>query len=263
MRWRHWVLLATVLAIIAGAFLFPRIPQDPAYHDFADQRRLLGIPNFFDVASNLFFLFVGLAGIQFVSKTPLGQRSPFSDSVNRWSYFIFFAAVGSTAIGSGYYHLHPNNETLVWDRLPMAIGFLALLAAILCERLIFHEMLRHFLFLLPIAGALTVFYWQATERHGNGNLRPYAVAQFGTLVAILLVLILFRPTFTRGADFYAALALYGLAKALEALDRPIFSAGGLVSGHSLKHVAAAISTYWILRMLKLRAPLPNLDPSRE
>ena len=44
-------------------------------------------------------------------------------------------------------------------------------------------------------------------------------------------------------------------KALEALDRPIFSAGGLVSGHSLKHVAAAVSTYWILRMLKLR-PLP-------
>ena len=255
MRWRHWALLATVLAIIAGAFLFPRIPQDPAYHDFADQRRLLGIPNFFDVASNLFFLFVGLAGIQFVSKTPLGQRSPFSDSVNRWSYFIFFAAVGSTAIGSGYYHLHPNNEALVWDRLPMAIGFLALLAAILCERLIFHEMLRHFLFLLPIAGALTVFYWQATERRGNGDLRPYAVAQFGTLVGILLVLILFRPTFTRGADFYAALALYGLAKALEALDRPIFSAGGLVSGHSLKHVAAAVSTYWILRMLKLRNPL--------
>jgi hypothetical protein len=82
------------------------------------------------------------------------------------------------------------------------------------------------------------------------------VAQFGTLVLILLVLILFRPRFTLGADFYLALALYGLAKALEAADRPVFSAGGLVSGHSLKHVAAAVSTYWILRMLKLRAPLP-------
>ena len=253
---RHWVLLAAVLAIVAGALLLPRIPQDPAYHNFADHRGLLGVPNFFDVASNLFFLFVGLAGIRFVYATPLGERSPFSDSVNRWSYFIFFVAVSSTAIGSGYYHLHPNNETLVWDRLPMAIGFLALLAAILCERVIFHDMLRHLLFLLPVAGAATVFYWEATERHGNGDLRPYAVAQFGTLVLILLVLILFRPRFTRGADFYVALALYGLAKALESADRPIFSAGGLVSGHSLKHVAAAVSTYWILRMLKLRAPLP-------
>jgi hypothetical protein len=256
MSWRHWVLLAAALAIITGSLLFPRIPQDPAYHNFADHRGLLGVPNFFDVASNLFFLFVGLAGIRFVYATPLGERSPFSDSVNRWSYFIFFVAVSSTAIGPGYYHLHPNNETLVWDRLPMAVGFLALLAAILCERVIFHDMLRHFLFLLPVAGAATVFYWEATERHGNGDLRPYAVAQFGTLVLILLVLILFRPRFTRGADFYVALALYGLAKALEAADRPVFSAGGLVSGHSLKHVAAAVSTYWILRMLKLRAPLP-------
>ena len=256
MSWRHWILLAAALAIIAGSLLFPRIPQDPAYHNFADHRGLLGVPNFFDVASNLFFLFVGLAGMRFVYAMPLGASSPFSDSVNRWSYFIFFVAVGSTAFGSGYYHLHPNNETLVWDRLPMAVGFLALLAAILCERTMPRNTPRHWVFLLPIAGAATVFYWQATERQGNGDLRPYAVAQFGTLVLILLVLILFRPRFTRGADFYVALALYGLAKALEAADRPIFSAGGLVSGHSLKHVAAAVSTYWILRMLKLRAPLP-------
>ena len=145
----------------------------------------------------------------------------------------------------------------------MAIGFLALLAAVLCGRVIFQNVLQHLLLLLPVAGAATVFYWQATERHGNGDLRPYAVAQFGTLVAILLVLILFRPTFTRGADFYVALAFYGLAKLLEAADRPLFSAVGLVSGHSLKHVAAAVSTYWILRMLKLRAPLPDLDPGRE
>jgi len=256
MRWRHWILLAAVLAIVAGALLFPRIPQDPAYHNFADHRRILGIPNFFDVTSNLFFLLVGLAGMQFVHATSLGERSPFSDPVNRWSYFIFFVAVGSTAFGSGYYHLHPNNETLAWDRLFMAIGFLALLAAILCERTMPRNTPRHSVFLLPIAGAATVFYWQATERQGNGDLRPYAVAQFGTLVLILLVLILFRPRFTRAADFYVGLALYGLAKALEAADRPIFSAGGLVSGHSLKHVAAAVSTYWILRMLKLRAPLP-------
>jgi hypothetical protein len=256
MKWRHWVLLAAVLAIVAGALLFPRTPQDPAYHNFADRRRILGIPNFFDVTSNLFFLFVGLAGMRFVDAAPLDERSPFSDSVNRWSYFIFFAAVGSTAIGSGYYHLNPNNETLVWDRLPMAIGFLALLAAILCERTMPRSTLRHWLYLLPVAGAATVFYWQTTEKQGNGDLRPYAVAQFGTLVLILLVLILFHPRFTRGADFYIALALYGLAKALEAVDHPIFSVGQLVSGHSLKHVAAAVSTYWILRMLQLRAPLP-------
>lgn len=135
MIWRHWTLLAFLLAIVVCAFFVPRIAQDPAYHNFADQRRLLGVPNFFDVISNVFFLFVGAAGIRFVLTTPLSPRSPFSDSVDRWSYLVFFVAVGATAIGSGYYHMHTNNETLVWDRLPMAVGFLALLAAVLCERL--------------------------------------------------------------------------------------------------------------------------------
>src|SRR5262249_5615752 len=114
----------------------------------------------------------------------------------------------------------------------------------------------------PIFGAATVFYWQATERAGHGDLRPYAVAQFGTLIMILLLLILFRTRFTHGVDFYIALAFYGGAKALEAADRLIYSAGHLISGHSLKHVAAAVSTYWILRMLKLRAPFPNLSSDR-
>jgi hypothetical protein len=261
MTWRGWVLLAALFAIIAGTFIFPRIPQDPAYHNFADQRRLLGIPNFLDVASNVFFLFVGLAGLRFVSVTPLGRSSPFSDSVDRWSYFIFFAAVGATAIGSGYYHLRPNNETLVWDRLPMAAGFLALLAAVVCERIALPDKFSQALCLLPILGIATVFYWQATERNGHGDLRPYAVAQFGTLVAILLVLILFSSRFTHGADFYIALALYGVAKVLEETDRLIYSAGRLLSGHSLKHIAAAISTYWILRMLQRRRPLVSSETS--
>ena len=46
------------------------------------------------------------------------------------------------------------------------------------------------------------------------------------------------------------MAFYGLAKVLEAVDRIIYSLGGVVSGHTLKHVAAALSTYWILRMLQ-------------
>lgn len=46
--------------------------------------------------------------------------------------------------------------------------------------------------------------------------------------------------------------LYVLAKALEALDRPIFELGHIVSGHTLKHLAAAGAGYWILRMLLMR-----------
>lgn len=255
MTWRHWVLLAAMLAIVVITFFFPAIPQDPAYHNFDDQRRLLGIPNCLNVVSNISFLFVGLAGMRFVLVTPPPNSSAFSDSVDRWCYCIFFIAVAATAFGSGYYHFRPGNETLVWDRLPMAVGFLSLLAAVICERMSPGRSVRTLLCFLPVLGAASVLYWQTTERSGHGDLRPYAIAQFGSLIAILLLMALFPPRFTRGADIVVALAIYASAKALEAGDRLIFSAGGIVSGHTLKHVAAAISTYWILRMLKLRAPL--------
>jgi hypothetical protein len=41
----------------------------------------------------------------------------------------------------------------------------------------------------------------------------------------------------------------------ETIDKRIFAAGHLVSGHTLKHLAASLSGYWIYRMLKLRRPL--------
>ncbi|MGA8142622.1 MAG: hypothetical protein WB987_01900 [Candidatus Acidiferrales bacterium] len=255
MSWRHWVLLFAMLAIIWSVFLFPAIPQNEAYHNFADHRRLFGVPNLFNVASNVFFLVVGSMGIWFVRTTSVGDGSPFSDSVDRWAYLIFFIAVAATAFGSAYYHLHPDDHALVWDRLPMAVGFLSLLAAVVCERTTPKNGLPY-LVLLPAWGAGTVLYWRATEQGGQGDLRPYVIAQFGSLIAILLLMALFRPRFTRGADLLVSLAIYGGAKAFEAADRTIFVAGGIVSGHTLKHVAAAISAYWILRMLRLRAPLP-------
>jgi hypothetical protein len=255
MSWRHWVLLLATLAIIWIVFLFPTIPQNEAYHNFADQRRFFGVPHFLNVVSNIFFLIVGAMGMRFVQTTQVGDGSPFSDSVDRWAYHIFFIAVFATAFGSTWYHLHPDDDTLLWDRLPMAIGFLSLLAAVVCERTTPKNGLRY-LILLPIWGAGTVLYWRATEQSGQGDLRPYVIAQFGSLIAILLLMALFRPRFTRGADLLVSLVIYAGAKALEAGDRAIFWAGGIVSGHTLKHVAAAISAYWILRMLKHRALLP-------
>ena len=46
------------------------------------------------------------------------------------------------------------------------------------------------------------------------------------------------------------LAFYGLAKLLETFDRQIFALdGGLVSGHTLKHLAAAMAGVWLVRMV--------------
>jgi hypothetical protein len=41
----------------------PPLLQDQSYHQFADQRELFGIPNFWNVVSNLPFIAVGAVGL--------------------------------------------------------------------------------------------------------------------------------------------------------------------------------------------------------
>jgi hypothetical protein len=234
------------------AYLFPAIPQREAYHNFADKRALLGVPNCLNVVSNALFLLVGLAGMWFTLRADHRARV-FLDSRERWPYFAFFVAVTLTAFGSGWYHLNPNDGTLVWDRIPMAIGFLALVAALIAERI---DVTAGLYLLLPliVAGIGSVIYWDITQSRGYGDLRPYAIAQFGSLLVLLLLLVLVSARYTRTLDFAVSLVLYGVAKVFEAADRPVFGVAHVVSGHTMKHVFAALSAYWILRMLRLRTP---------
>jgi hypothetical protein len=254
MNWRSWMLIAAILAAVVAVSLFPAIPQSETYHNFADTRTLLGIANCLNVISNAFFLIVGLLGIRFVLSGGARGAAAFFDPRERWPYFVFFVGVTLTAFGSSYYHLAPNDHTLVWDRIPMTIGFMALVAAMLAER-ISVKLGIGLLFPLVALGAASVIYWDVTQSRGHGDLRPYALAQFGSLLVVLLLVALFPPRYTRTADLGIALGLYVLAKVLEAADKPIFAVGHIVSGHTLKHLAAALSTCWILRMLRLRTPL--------
>jgi len=107
---------------------------------------------------------------------------------------------------------------------------MALLSAVICERTAPHNGLAY-LVLLPVWWIFSVFDWFATQRNGEGDLRPYVIVQFGSLVAILLLMALFRPRVTRGKDLLISLAIFAGAKALEEADRLIFRAGGIVSGH--------------------------------
>ena len=261
MNWRVWLLLAVLLVSVVAMFFIPPIPQSEAYHNFADQRTMLGISNFLNSISNLPFLFVGLLGFGFVFRGTSGAHSGFVERSERWPYLIFFLAVTLTAFGSTWYHLRPNDQTLVWDRLPMSVGFTSLVAAIVCERIGVKAGIR-LLIPLILFGAASVIYWNVTQANGHGDLRPYALAQFGSLLVLLLLVALFPPRYTRGADLIVSLGLSGLAKILEAADRPIFSLGGIVSGHTLKHLAAAVSAYWILRMLQLRGPCATTIQAR-
>jgi hypothetical protein len=254
MNWRSRVLIGAVLAAALVMFLLPAVPQDEAYHNFADTRAFLGIPNCLNVVSNAFFLVVGLLGIRLIVRRATHGTPVFLDPRERWPYFVFFVGVVLTAFGSSYYHLNPNDHTLVWDRIPMTIGFMALVAAILGERISL-KLGTSVLFPLVALGVISVLYWEVTQSRGHGDLRPYAVAQFSSLLVLVLLIALYPPHYSRTMDFGIALALYALAKLLEAADKPIFAVGHIVSGHTLKHLAAALSTYWILRMLRLRTPL--------
>ena len=140
----------------------------------------------------------------------------------------------------------------------MTLGFMSLLAATLNER-VSVKVGSCGLAPLLILGVASVLYWSVTQANGHGDLRPYVLAQFGSLAVLLLLVALFPPRYTRGSDLIVSLGIYALAKAFEAADRPIFNFGGIVSGHTLKHIAAAVSAYWILRMLRLRRPI--LAPS--
>jgi hypothetical protein len=249
-KWTVWV-LAGIVAI--GALFGPRIPQDQNYHRFADQRTVLAIPHFFDVVSNVGFLVIGVWGLVFVLKVNADGRAAFLTRKERWPYLLFFFGVLLTAFGSAYYHWAPDNARLLWDRLPMTVGFMALLAAVLGER-VAAPLAARTLGPLMAAGIVSVVYWRWTDLAGRDDLRMYGVVQFGSL-ALVLVLCSFLPSrYTHGRDMFVIVAFYALAKLLEAFDKQVFALGGFVSGHTLKHLAAAVACYLVLRMLVLRRP---------
>ena len=178
----------------------------------------------------------------------------FLESSERWPYVFVFVGLLLTAFGSSYYHLSPNNARLVWDRLPMTIAFMSMVAAIIAERI----SLRVGLWLLPLLiliGMASVLQWYMSELCGARDLRLYAAVQAYSALVLLLALLL-PQRYTRGSDLAVVVGFYALAKSLETFDKQIFAAGHVVSGHTLKHLAAAAAGYTILRMLQKRQPVP-------
>ena len=249
--------MLAITAIVGVVFAFvPRFAQPESYHCFADRRAFLGIPNFGDVASNLPFAVIGLLGMSFLLQPASNRVSvPFLDPRERWPYLIAFLGIFLTAFGSSYYHLDPNNARLVWDRLPIMVAFTATAAAMITERV----QIRTGLLLLPVflsLGVASVLLWYASELRGVGDLRFYAAVQVCSTLVLLIVL-LFPARYTRGTDLAIVVGLYALAKLLELFDKAVFHTLHVVSGHTLKHLAAAAAGCWLLRMLQKRHPVVN------
>ena len=236
--WRHAVLVFLLLSPLASLLMIDPIPQDAAYHRFVDSGRFLGVPNFFDVISNLAFLLVGALGIAFCLKNHTGPGHS--------AWLVLFVGVSLVSFGSIYYHWSPSNESLVWDRIPMSVGFMGLLTALLIEYV--HSRLSCLLIPLVIVGIGSVLYGYYFE-----DLRLYAWVQFFPLLALPFLMVLFKSRFTHQGLLFSALVLYALAKGAEAYDVAVFQmTGEIVSGHTVKHLLAAASTYTILLMLQRR-----------
>jgi len=246
---RIWLLLGLLVVVVFVVAMVEPIPQDPNYHLFADARTFFGIPNFNDVVSNLGFALVGAFGILTLAG---GMRAAiFEQSSHARPYLIFFVGIALISVGSAYYHWAPSNERLFWDRLPMSIGFMAISAAVVADRIDARAGNGWLLYLLLGSGVASLIYWYWSESLGRGDLRLYALVQFYPMVALPLIIGLF-PQFRYTVGRYLALVIlwYGLSKLFEHFDREVFDLlGHTVSGHTLKHLTAAVAPFVVIRML--------------
>lgn len=249
----RWSLVVTicVAAVIAATFL-PPILQPQSYHHFADQRTFFGIPHASDVLSNITFIVSGLLGLWFVLRAGMTL-----DAGTRWVLATIFFGLVLTTFGSAYYHLEPDNQRLVFDRMPITIVLAGCMGTVVADR--FGGATAWSITALIALGLWTVHYWSL-----SGDLRWYGLYQGLTFIVAALLLLLF-PSRT-GATPAIAVALLGniAAKIFELLDQPIYSLGGIVSGHTLKHLSAGLAflplAFLVRRIGKQRMVDDSLRP---
>jgi hypothetical protein len=239
--WRVRLLVVVALAAVVGVSLVPPIRQDLSYHAFADRRAVFGIPYGLNVLSNVGFLVAGAWTLARVTRAalPVWERT---------AGFVFAVGLLLTGLGSAWYHVAPGNGTLVWDRLPLSALFPTVFAVVIGDR-VSAAAGRMLLAPLVMGAVASVIWWQQTD-----DLRPYVLAQFLPMLLIPLMLLLL-PGHRPGGPLVAGVAVYALGKVAELGDHAIFAMGGVVSGHTLKHLLAAAAAALIVRWLAPSAPL--------
>ena len=239
-----------MLLVITAMIVHGPIPQLVHYHEFADVRTLDGLPNAADVLSNIGFALVSIWGFW-----SLRGKTNLPSIAAPWpGYAVFLGAVALTALGSSFYHLMPNNDRLVWDRLPIALACAGLLAGAYAETHLSTP--RLFLPTLIVAAVASVFWWSFTDAIAVGDLRPYLLIQGAPLVLIPLWQWIARSPRADRMAFGVAILLYVLAKAFELNDHAVFDALGFLSGHTIKHLLAVAASAVLVESFVRRA---NVD----
>lgn len=251
---RSSILIGLTLCAIVGVFLLQPIAQDPSFHNFADTRTVLTIPNFYNVISNVPFLILGIVGLYAFFKNNKLSRT----SLAIVTLFIGVAGIG---MGSAYYHLNPTNATLVWDRIPMTVTFMSFFSIIIGNYI--HERWSFILLVsMLIVGVLSVLTWYYGELNGHGDLRLYLLVQFFPMLAIPLIVFIYPTPRIMRIEIVATIILYIIAKFFEHKDVVIFNSGRILSGHTIKHLFAAAAVFYILQIVKRKSDAPVIEGSR-
>jgi hypothetical protein len=249
------LLSAGLLLIVVVLLLIAPIPQAGIYHHFADKRSWKGIANVSDVLSNIPFALAGIWGLFILL---FSQKVQFIDERERYFWFGISVGLILTAVGSCYYHLAPDNFRLMWDRLGIMTMFMSLVAALIGERI----NVRLGLWLWPVLLGLgygSVWWWYTNEVRGTGDLRFYFGLQALTIL-VLLVMSLVSSAYNRSKDLVIVVLFFGLARLCEMYDHQIYGlSSNIISGHTLKHFAAAAAGIWLIGMLWKRKILRGIS----
>jgi hypothetical protein len=237
------------IVVIAIFFLVDPVSQSLDYHIFSDAKGLSYLPNTLNVLSNVPFILVGIIGL--IAMYKQGKRPLNILIVNKLSYLFLFLGSVLVGLGSGYYHISPSNEALVWDRIPMTIAFMGLYSIIISE-FVSEKVGKLSLIPLVVIGISSVLYWRFTEIGGAGDLRFYAVVQFFPILTIPIMLIFFRPKFDHTIGYWVLISSYVGAKVFETFDYQIHGVLQVISGHSIKHVLPALGLYYLIVIYQKR-----------
>lgn len=244
------------ISVLATVILFSGSPikQDSHYHNFADTRVVANIPNFFNTISNVPFLIVGILGIRLVLSTEL---KPVYANYGKF-YLVFFIGVFLIGIGSGYYHWHPDNSSLVWDRLTMTVSFMSFFCLVIAE-CISVQLAKYLLLPLLTLGFTSVVYWYVSELRGFGDIRAYLLIQFLPAGLLPLILWLYKSNCKNCSYLWGVLGAYFLAKLAESFDAQLYNALIYISGHTIKHLLAGMGTLIVYLKLKDYQDLPLIN----
>jgi hypothetical protein len=255
---REACLIGAAVVLLLLALLAPELTGPGAGSpQFADMRALASLPNALDVLSNLPFLVLGLLGLHRLHSLEHAHEHGHEGAAPGLAHdelpvnaldcaWLFFAGLVLVAAGSAFYHLQPDDVLrLAGDRAAMAVAFAGVIGLAVCDRVSQRAG-------WPAACIALAAGWLAVAVfHETGNVTPWAVVQFGG-IALVLGVALLRPlrSGTRSMQLRLGwiIAAYALAKIFEMADGAVYEmTQQLISGHSLKHLVAALAAIPVLR----------------